>query len=77
MTLLEIEDETPVSRVDRSVIVNDVALVVFAQPTHPRATTSSSVRRDAVASFPFFITDPSGDYHDRECGRSIRRRGSL
>jgi len=64
LTLVEIEGELSISLTDRSVIVNDVALAIFAQPTHPLATADSRVRRDALAPFSLFTTDPSGTYYD-------------
>jgi DNA-binding transcriptional LysR family regulator len=54
----------PVAHADVTEIASDVPLVVFARSTHPLAAAVGGVRREALASYSVFITDPAGDYYD-------------
>ena len=58
------DDPAPVSLAERTVISNDIPLVIFAQPTHPLARTApGSRRRDALGEYALYISDAAGDFH--------------
>jgi DNA-binding transcriptional LysR family regulator len=60
------EDEQASTAItDREVVSGDVPLVVFAQASHPlvSGTRTSTVRRDALAGFPLYLSDSAGDFH--------------
>ena len=63
--LQPVEDTTITTLVaDRTIVADDVALVIFVQPSHPllHAARSAPVRRETLASFPFYLTDVAGNY---------------
>jgi DNA-binding transcriptional LysR family regulator len=49
---------------DRQVVAPLVPLVLFAAPSHPLLSPASSVpvRRNALHSFPLFVSDAAGDF---------------
>jgi DNA-binding transcriptional LysR family regulator len=59
------EDATATTLADRTIISEDVPLVIFAQPSHPLVVQSHAapIRRDELGSFPLFISDAAGDFH--------------
>jgi DNA-binding transcriptional LysR family regulator len=63
LTLVEFEANASLTLADRVVVINEVPLLVFAQPSH-RLAGSSAVSRGALGDFSLFITDPAGDYHE-------------
>jgi DNA-binding transcriptional LysR family regulator len=57
-------DDTLFPQIDRTVVANEVPLVIFASPSHPLAADRATpVPRDALVSYPLFITDAAGDFH--------------
>lgn len=48
------------------VIASDVPLVIFAGSKHPlvRGARRGGLPRDAIASFPMFVADAAGDFHE-------------
>jgi len=65
LLLQPIDDATAPLSAERTIVSDDVALVVFAQPSHPLAqgARAGSVRRDALGAYPLYISDAAGDYH--------------
>ncbi|MEP6730767.1 MAG: LysR family transcriptional regulator [bacterium] len=64
--LLHPSEDNPASTpVDRTVVCEDVPLVIFAQPTHVLAKSGKGghVRRDALAAYPLYLSDSAGDFH--------------
>lgn len=56
----------------RRIVLDDVPLTIFAQPSHPllagrstgRTRPASSIARDALLPFPIYLSDAAGDFHD-------------
>lgn len=50
---------------DRQVVAAQVALVVFAAPSHPLVARAARapVSRSALVAFPLFLSDAAGDFH--------------
>ena len=54
------------------ILLHDVPVAVFAQPTHPlfangaalRSRRSAEIARDALLPFPIYLSDAAGEFHD-------------
>lgn len=49
-----------------TVLASDIPLVIFAGTKHPlvRGARRTALPRDAIASFPMFVADAAGDFHE-------------
>lgn len=65
--------DTAASPPSHSVVVADVPLTIFAQPTHPLFASNTTARsrlplppigRDKVLPFPIYLSDAAGDFRD-------------
>ncbi|HEU4995555.1 MAG TPA: LysR family transcriptional regulator [Gemmatimonadaceae bacterium] len=56
------EDAAP-TIAERTVVTDDVSLVLFTQPSHPLRADRAPVKRDALVGFTLYLTDSAGDFH--------------
>lgn len=64
MILQSVDDAAPMNVAERTIISDDVPLVIFAQPTHPLARPAQAfIRRDAMGDYPLYISDAAGEFH--------------
>jgi molybdate transport repressor ModE-like protein len=47
-----------------TVVVPDVPLVIFGRLVQPLVRRAAPVRRDALAAYPLFVAESTGDFHD-------------
>jgi DNA-binding transcriptional LysR family regulator len=65
LSLQPCEDAANGVAAERTVVSDDVPLVIFAQPGHPLANRRRSrpVRRDALGDHTLYLSDAAGDFH--------------
>jgi DNA-binding transcriptional LysR family regulator len=65
MSLQPVDDVAVTVAADRTVVSNDISLVIFAQPRHPlaRGARSAPVRREVLSGHTLYLSDAAGDYH--------------
>ncbi|MGI8509585.1 MAG: LysR family transcriptional regulator [Gemmatimonadaceae bacterium] len=61
-----IKTRRPDDSVTAIVLASDIPLVIFAGKKHPlvRGAQHLALPRDAIASFPMFVADSAGDFHE-------------
>lgn len=65
LSLQPVDEPAVTVAADRTVVSDDVPLVIFAQPKHPlaRGARSAPVRRDVLGDHTLYLSDAAGDYH--------------
>ena len=65
LSLQPVDDLAVTVAADRTVVSDDVPLVIFSQPRHPlaRGARSAPVRRDVLGDYTLYLSDAAGDYH--------------